>query len=70
MLLAWLSVAEELETMSVKYDDIFSGMEDQTKVISILMRLLEIRDGILEQEDLPVRFITGPSLHYTIVLMM
>jgi len=63
-LLARLSVAEEKESMSVKYDDIFSGLEDQAKVISILMRLLEIRDGILEQEDLPVGLITGPSLHY------
>ena len=59
-------MAEERETVTVKYDDIFSDKEDQGKAISILMRLLEVREEVLEEtEDLPVGFITGPSLHCT-----
>ena len=66
VLLARLTVAEERETVTVKYDDIFSDKDDQGKAISILMRLLEVREEVLEEtEDLPVGFITGPSLHCT-----
>ena len=50
--------------MSVKYDDVFGEEEDQVRVIPVLARLLELREGLTETpKDLPVGLNIGPSLH-------
>ena len=61
VLLARLTVAEEETTKSASYTDIFGSVEAQLNVIMILSRLLEIRQGLLDNnnDSLPVKLITA-----------
>ena len=65
VLLAQLSIAEEVQAGLSSYEDIYGPVEDQLSVIMILTRLLDIRKGLLEQQDtsLPVDFHTGPNVY-------
>ena len=63
VLLAALTMKEEQNRDAVKYEDIFGDMEMQLRISPVLMRLLEIREEMLESQGLPVGNIAGPSLH-------
>ena len=47
---------EEQNRDAVKYEDIFGDMEMQLRISPVLMRLLEIREEMLESQGLPVHF--------------
>ena len=52
---------------SVKYDNIFGTLEEQRKVVNVLIQLLEIRNKLLDV-SLPVGQITGPDSAINVVL--
>ena len=64
VLLAQLSIAEEVQAGLSSYEDIYGSVDVQIAVILILTRLLDVRKGLLEQPDnsLPVDFHTGPDV--------
>ena len=49
-----LSSEEVLEAQGVEYTHIYGTLEQQEKVVLLLSRLVEIREGLLEKESLPV----------------
>merc|ERR1719319_1749043 len=61
VLLAGLSVKEEEMRDQTKYDDIYGDVEMQLCILPVLMRLLEIREELIERQGLPVGNIAGPS---------
>ena len=61
VLLEKLSPEEKLSASQVKYNDIFGSLEEQSKVVLVLARMLDIREEILEMQCLPVGIITGPA---------
>ena len=48
VLLAALTIKEEEQRDAVRYDDIFGGVEMQLRITPVLMRLLEIREELIE----------------------
>ena len=56
-----LSPAEKLSVYQVKYDNIIGSLEEQSKVVVVFARILDIREEILELQCLPVGKITGPD---------
>ena len=67
VLLAGLTVEEEELRDATKFDDIYGKVEMQVCITPLLMRLLEMREELLEMQGLPVGNYTGPSLHCNIV---
>ena len=63
ILLSRLTVKEEMERDFVKYDDIFGGVQQQHQAVSTLVRLLELREEVLEERSSLPAANTGPSLH-------
>ena len=56
VLLSKLTTLQEQAAMSVQYDDIFGGVEEQLEVTMVMAGLLEVREEMLEKEvdSLPV----------------
>merc|ERR1719319_202445 len=61
VLLAALTTKEEEQRDAVSYEDIFGDVEMQLCITPVLMRLLEIREELIERQGLPVGNIAGPS---------
>ena len=49
-----LSIEEREHAHSVKYSDTFGPVELQWKVVKVMIRMLEIREDLLEKDGLPV----------------
>ena len=64
---AFLTSGEKSEAQGVEYSHIYGTLEQQSKVVLVLSRLLEIREGLLEQEGLPMGGITGPIPTITVL---
>ena len=60
-LLARLTAAEGEVRNSAEYDDIYRDVERQRRLSPVLQRLLELREDLLQPQDLPVGSHTGPS---------
>ena len=60
-LLARLTAAEGEVRNSAEYDDIYRDVERQRRLSPVLQRLLEVREDLLQPQDLPVGSHTGPS---------
>ena len=55
-----LADQEQESLRNVSYDFLFGSLEQERQVASVLERLLEIRDELLDKERLPVGINTGP----------
>ena len=60
-LLARLTAAEGEVRNSAEYEDIYRDVERQRRLSPVLQRLLEVREDLLQPQDLPVGSHTGPS---------
>ena len=66
----FLDSDEILRTKGVKYEDIFGSLEEQSEVVVVLARLLEVREEQLERRSLPVGNNTGPDSTVTPVVLV